>query len=267
MTLRPTLLLTAGLLALTACSTAGDQPNPAFSQNFVGVWAVTNAWAAGGVIGSPAPQGQTVAITTASATDPLGRPCSEPTYSVAPGKVATALGIDAKVADEGLVLDVTCGGRAFARYVAHGGALLSVADGWLFELQPAATVAAARRTTTAIAAPAPAAAPAAQPAAKPVAAPAKPPAKAAKPAPRPQAPAGEALYLASYRSQDNAAAGWAVLQKQAAGLKALQPVFKEVDLGAKGRFVRLYAAGASAQAQGEICAVLKKLSPDCGARY
>lgn len=250
-------LAAAGLLA--ACSTAEPQgSSPAFGQNFVGVWRVTHAWPAGAVIGSPAPQGQTVVINPVGADDPLGRKCSGPTYGVAPGSVAVALGIEAPAEDQGLVLDITCEGRPFARYVALDGRLLSVADGWLFELHPAATVAA--RTTMALTpAPQQPAAPAA-----PVVPP--PPAPAVKPAAAPAGP-GEAVYLASYSSQANAEAGWRLLQRNAAILKGMQPQFREVDLGAKGRFIRLYAAAVPPQGKAALCAAVRKLSPDCGARY
>jgi hypothetical protein len=266
------LTLAASLLGLAACSGVDADRRTALDQTFVGAWTVVHAWPAGAVLGAPAPEGQTVAITPTMAADPLGRRCAEPTYTVAPGQVTTALGIDAASSDRGLVLDVTCTGRPFTRYVAEGGRLLSTADGWLFELRPAGAVAVSQP------APAPAPAPVAMPApaapavvaAPPHATPAhatpRTPVKhAAKPAPRTLG--GETLYLASYHSQESAVAGWKVLQGKAAALKDLQPAYKEVDLGAKGRFVRLYATGATADSQARVCAALGKASPDCGARY
>lgn len=251
------LILVAGLLGLAACSTTEPPPN-ALRHTFVGAWTVVHAWPAGTVVGAPAPEGQTVAITPTTAADPLGRNCAEPTFTIAPGLLSTALGIDAPSSEQGLVLDVMCGGRPFARYVANGTRMLSVADGWLFELRPAAAQAMVRQAPPVVAAPV------VMPAAMPV--PATPTRrKTAKPVHRPVN--GETLYLASYRTQDTAMAGWKVLQGRAEALKDLQPVFKEVDLGAKGRFIRLYATGASAETQSRICAALGKTSPDCGARY
>ncbi|GEM_PF-3523050 len=266
MRLTRSLLLTIGLIGLSACSTLEPPPN-ALSQTFVGAWTVVHAWPAGSVplAGVPAPEGQTIAITPTTATDPLGRSCGQPTYTVAPGMLATALGIDAPSSEQGLVLDVTCGGRPFARYVANGTRMMSVADGWLFELRPTATTAAVRQTTPAPApVPVVTATPAPAPSSK------RTTTRAAAPAKHTTAQrhtTGETLYLASYRTQDSAMAGWKVLLTRAAPLKGLQPTFKEVDLGAKGRYVRLYATGASADTQSRICSALGKSSPDCGARY
>lgn len=252
---RPLLALCAAGLLAGCAATPSDAPG--FAQSFAGVWTVIHAWPAGEVIGSPAPQGHTVILNPSSASDPLGRRCAAPVYAVAPGRVTVALGIETYAPDEGLILDVTCEGRSFARYVAHKGGLLSAAEGWLFELQAASAVLADRRQAamaapTAVPQPMPAAAP--KPAAKPA---------PAKPQPAKSAASGD-VYLASYRSQESAQAGWAVLQRQAPVLRDLQPRFQAIDLGAKGRFVRLYATGGGADA---ICAAVKALSPDCGARY
>lgn len=256
------------LLALCAAGLlAGCAPTPsdmAGFQTFAGVWAVTQAWPAGAVTGTSAPQGQTVILNSSSASDPMGRRCAEPVYAVAPGRVTVALGIDTYAPDEGLILDVACDGRSFARYVAHKSGLLSTAQGWLFELQPASAVLSERRQA-AMASPTPA--PVVTPAApvRSAAAPAHPPAqRTATPPRRPAAAASGDVYLASYRSQETAQAGWAVLQRQAPVLRGLQPRFHEVDLGGKGRYVRLYATGGAAAT---VCDAVKRLSPDCGARY
>lgn len=265
MSLTRPLILAAGLLGLTACSTFGPEPT-GFNQTFVGVWTVAHAWPAGSVIGPP-PEGQTVAITPTTAVDPMGRSCTAPTYTITPGSLTAALGAAAPSSEQGLMLDILCEGSPFVRYVANGTRLLAVSDGWLFELRPAATMAAMRQipvmpaaatsmptppvATMAMAAPAPAHRPT----------PVKHTAKRVH-----QTTSGD-LYLASYRSQDTASAGWRVMQRQASALKGLQATFKEVDLGSKGRYVRLYAVGASAEAKSRICSALGHASPDCGARY
>ncbi len=93
---------------------------------------------------------------------------------------------------------------------------------------------------------------------------------AAVPPPPPPPPprATEAAYgvhLASYRVPGNAGPGWATLQRAHPNVLAgKEPVLREVDLGARGRFTRLIASPfADREAARQACREIRKSSEYC----
>lgn len=74
------------------------------------------------------------------------------------------------------------------------------------------------------------------------------------------------VYLASYKTDATAQKGWKILAKASPVLAKQQPVTRAVDLGAKGKFVRLYGMAADEAERATICKQLGKRVDECGAR-
>jgi hypothetical protein len=74
------------------------------------------------------------------------------------------------------------------------------------------------------------------------------------------------VYLASYKTEAGAQAGWKVLAKASPILAKQKPVTQNVDLGAKGKFVRLYGMAADEAERTAICKQVGKRVDECGAR-
>ncbi|HSV29998.1 MAG TPA: hypothetical protein VLL76_10580 [Candidatus Omnitrophota bacterium] len=110
--------------------------------------------------------------------------------------------------------------------------------------------------------PPPAPAPAPEPVAAP--APAPEPAKAEAPAPAPDK--RTLVYLASYKTEATAMRGWKILAKASPVLAKQTPVTTKVDLGKKGKFVRLYGMAADEAERASICKQVGKRVDECGAR-
>lgn len=257
-----------------------------------GRWSVTEAMPAGDFTGV------VVTLDPDLATDLSGRLCLEPTYRWGETSLAEVAG-KAGASDQRGV-DVMCEGKPFASYASgpqdslwtrlgnrvirldRGEVRTSLSSALQF---PVALGAAPKREIAADPAPAaskpigvpkprpelaPAAAAAVQPAARPSAAPPPPPptpsvaAPAAGPAPPPESQ--PLVYLASYNSEDKAMAGWKRLTRKVPALQQSQPVLHPVDLGEKGRFLRLFASAPAEWDARRICAELPELGPDCGAR-
>ncbi|CAA7611614.1 TolC family protein [Magnetospirillum sp. UT-4] len=85
-----------------------------------------------------------------------------------------------------------------------------------------------------------------------------------QPPPVPAAPR-QLVYLASYRDEARAAQVWADLRQRNPALSG-EPMMKPVELGSRGRFVRLFATAADAAEATRICAQLAPAAPDCGAK-
>ncbi|MEE4210800.1 MAG: hypothetical protein V2I43_16235 [Parvularcula sp.] len=73
------------------------------------------------------------------------------------------------------------------------------------------------------------------------------------------AEASATVHLASYRNAGDAMAGWAILRTRYAEMLSLyDPILSEVDLGARGRFIRLLAGPIAGEGTADdICRALK----------
>ena len=92
-----------------------------------------------------------------------------------------------------------------------------------------------------------------------------------KPAPSVAPMAGAAdkrtvVYLASYRNETQARAGWRVLAKKSPILAGQQPILNHVDLDKKGKWVRLYGLAADEAERAALCKQLGALVDECGSR-
>ena len=74
------------------------------------------------------------------------------------------------------------------------------------------------------------------------------------------------VYLASYKTEATARRGWKVLAKASPVLSKQKPITRAVDLGAKGKFVRLYGMAADEAERAAICKQVGKRVDECGAR-
>lgn len=74
------------------------------------------------------------------------------------------------------------------------------------------------------------------------------------------------VYLASYKTQAGAQTGWKILAQASPILAKQKPVTQNVDLGAKGKFVRLYGMAADEAERATICKQVGKRVDECGAR-
>jgi hypothetical protein len=241
-------------LALAACAAepgtpvaSQAAPQPATAPG--GEWEVNQDWPAEavGVLASPY-LGQPVTLDAQRAVDAAGRLCKTPSYWLTTATAAEALGNPAQPqaardATPRAVLTVTCDGQPFATLVNQpDGSWLTRANSWVLRIgrpvpKPAPVVEMA---------PAPAPAPA------PVAAPRHDP--------------RTLVYLASYKTEAHAKAGFKTLGKSSPILAKQQPVTQAVDLGKKGKWVRLYGMAASEAERAAICKQLGKQVDECGAR-
>jgi hypothetical protein len=79
-----------------------------------------------------------------------------------------------------------------------------------------------------------------------------------------QADEQSAVHLASYYGEDDAAAGWQTLLDRHSVLRHHTPLTAEVDLGPKGRFVRLLAGPLpDPRAAAALCDVLEREGAYC----
>lgn len=74
------------------------------------------------------------------------------------------------------------------------------------------------------------------------------------------------VYLASYKTEAQAQAGFKALSKTSAILAKQKPVTQAVDLGKKGKWVRLYGMATDEGQRKAICAQVGKQVDECGAR-
>lgn len=78
-------------------------------------------------------------------------------------------------------------------------------------------------------------------------------------------PASYAVHLASYRMADNARRGWRLLARDFPDLlMGYEPMLREVDLGARGLFIRLLAGPLPDPAEAhELCDALRREGAYC----
>ncbi len=251
-------------LAVAACagpSPPGSQPAAAMPPPAPGgLWVVTDVFPVGaGGAGAERLRGQPVRLDPALATTPGGATCDHPSYHPRIVTEAEFLGAPDRVGEFPAlvrtlsVVVVRCDGDEFGRYARWpDGSLMTRWDGAVLRLERAPAIALH---------PPPPAAPMPPPA-PPTPAPPTPappmPAAAAPP------PAGQLLYLASYRGEATAKRGWWQLAAASPTLARLQPATIPVDLGRKGRFIRLFARTHDAAEARHVCAEVKRLLPQCG---
>lgn len=262
-------VLSLAMLALAACAAPPEVPvttntRPAAPPG--GNWVVVADYAAEAVGSLASPyMGQVVTLDQSRAIDAAGRLCKMPSYSQSEAPAGITLGnpVQPQAALQPRlrkIVTVTCEGQIFSTLVAlPDGTWLTRINGWVLAL-------------------------AKEPAAKPVAD--VPVPDMPKPdmtvlqqsladitQPPVSAPAkmtGNAdprimVYLASYKTEAAAKSGFAVLAKASPILAKQQPVTQSVDLGKKGRWVRLYGMAADATERSKICGQLGKRVDECGA--
>lgn len=260
---RSTLALTALTLALGlgACATepetaAPAAPQPRAAQAPGGDWVVLDDYAAESVGALKSPYvGQPVVLEAGRAVDAAGRLCKTPAYWESLDAADVALGHPAQPqaahdTTPRRTLSVTCDGAAFAVLVSQpDGSWLTRQNSWVLRLgkpvPPPVPLAEAPRTAEPLPAPAPA----------------PEPVKA-----KPQQDPRTLVYLASYKSEAHAKAGFKTLSKASPILARQQPTTQAVDLGKKGKWVRLYALAANEGERATICKQLGKQVDECGAR-
>ena len=218
-----------------------------------GVWEVTAA-AEADPSASPLTSpylGQKMMLSADVAGDPAGRICRSPVYQgwdSAPRRVLGNSPAVAAARSDSVrpVLDVSCGEQPFGAYLSQpDGSLMTRVNNWVLTLNRVPDV------------PKPA---------DPVAV---TPLPASPPEPPPALPAlspQTLVYLASYRTEASAHKGWAVLAKASRILAVQKPMTQMVDLGKKGKWVRLYGMAANESERATLCRQLAKLVDECGAR-
>ncbi|CAA7626034.1 conserved exported hypothetical protein [Magnetospirillum sp. LM-5] len=256
MTRRPMVALP--LLFLAACASQQSEPmvTKVAAMPPGGMWEVVGAAA---VEPSPTPMaspylGQKMMLALDAAGDPAGRLCKTPVFQGWDASPATVLGPTRGEATRSgavrPVLEVMCDGQSFGSYVSQpDGSLMTRVNNWVLTLNRAA--------------PPPAPPPVMlTPEPAPVAAPTPAPA----PAPAPMLEKRTLVYLASYKTEGSAQAGWKVLAKASPILAGQKPSTQSVDLGKKGKWVRLYAMASDEDERAKLCKQLGKLVDECGAR-
>lgn len=255
--LTPWPMVLGGVLALAACAA-----EPSMQAAPGGTWIVTDAFPAGPVTDpGSAPRGQMVRLDAAMAGDAAGRACPWPRYGGATlplGTVLGAAGTTDRLAAPVSVLEVECAGQPFSSYAAMAdGSLLTRHGPWLLRLEPGRILAANPAPMVPDAPPIMLVPP-----------PAAPMPAAAAPSPsgtEPTPPPAVLVYLASYRTEAWARKGWDILAARSAGLKAVEPVTRSVEVKGKGRFIRLFAPAKDAADGKRICAELGQAIAECGA--
>lgn len=251
-------------LALGACASDPDMaaapaaPKPASAPG--GQWVVADDYAAEPVGALKSPYlGQPVVLDAARAVDPAGRLCKSPQYWEGSAPAAEALGhpTQPQAAHDPAprrTVTVTCDNMAFATLVEQpDGTWLTRINAWVLKLDKPAAKPMALTEVAPLPEPAPMAAVEPAPAPEPV---------KAKPKQDPRT----LVYLASYKTEAQAQKGFKTLAKASAVLAKQQPVTHPVDLGKKGKWVRLYGMAADEAERATLCKQLGKLVDECGAR-
>lgn len=228
----------AAMLMLGACAAPGPEarrtvPAPG------GVWEVTEAVAMSPM---PAPSpyvGQRIALYGDLAGDPSGQICREPLYQGFEAAPALVLGTRGDTQSRP-VLEVVCFGETFGTYVAvDDDRLKTRVNAWLLTLERASDLP-----------------PIATSEPRPIVA-------VAQAAPAPTVSPGRLVYLASYKNEATAKAGFATLTRHSAILARLPMVTRDLDLGARGTWIRLYAQTADNAEAARLCAELKPHLAGC----
>jgi hypothetical protein len=256
--------LAAAALMLAGCASEPPPPPVQPATTWHGEWVVTDVLDRGrgsSGVGSATLVGQRLRLDLEEAGDLLGRTCPTPGYRQAEMSEAAFLGAVGRAREYPqlhrplAVMEVTCGSQPFGLYAQWR-------DGSLMGRSGTVTVRLARSGDAVVPAPEP------PPPAKVAAAPEPKPEPKAEPAAAKAAvapPAGKLVYLASYRDEKHAHKGWAILKAKSPTLAKLQPATKPVDLGKKGKFIRLFAVTKGEDQGRKLCSEFKKQLPDCGA--
>lgn len=247
-------LVTLAVVTVAACAsepaTVATAPQPQPAQAPGGTWEVVADYAAESVGALVSPYvGQPMVLEAARAVDPAGRLCKTPQYWQSQAAAAEVLGHPAQpqAAHDPAprsVVTVTCDGAPFAALVSQpDGGWLTRQGAWVLKV--------------AVPQPKPAAAPVALESPAPIPAPA-----AAKPRHDPRV----MVYLASYKTEASARAGFKTLAKASPVLAGQQPITQAVDLGKKGKWIRLYGMAANPAERTALCKQLGKRVDECGAQ-
>lgn len=264
------LALVFAAASLAACAaapetdTAAVQPRPA--QPPAGPLEVVEDYAAESVGALKSPYlGQPVVLEANRAIDPAGRLCKTPQYweSQTSAEIILNKPPQPQAAHDPTpraALSVTCGTAPFLALVSQpDGSWLTRQGAWVLR----------------VAAPAPKTMPVPMTMPVPLAeTPAPEMTKTPEPAPEPAKPAAAParhdprtlVYLASYKTEAQAQAGFKTLAKSSPILAKQHAVTQAVDLGKKGKWVRLYGMAADETQRKAICAQVDKRVDECGAR-
>jgi hypothetical protein len=249
-------------LLLAACAGQPSEPmvTKVPSTPPGGLWEVTAAMAiepSSPAVASPY-LGQKMMLATEVAGDPTGRMCKNPLYQgwdSTPERVLGNAWRGGETRSDAVrpVLDVSCEGLPFGAYLPQpDGSLLSRVNNWVLTLNRA---------------PEPP-----KPVPPPVVAVAPPVPLMPEPEPVKPLPAAPALekrtlvYLASYKNENSAHKGWEQLARSSPILAAQKPMTQMIDLGKKGKWVRLYGMANDDAERTTLCKQLGKLVDECGAR-
>lgn len=262
------LALAFAAASLAACAAPPESASPAAQPQAVQPPAVSleviedYAAEAVGALKSPY-VGQPVVLEAERAIDPAGRLCKTPQYweSQTSAEIILNKPPQPQAAHDPTprtALSVTCGNTPFLALVSQpDGSWLTRQGAWVLR------VAAAPAKPAAPALPLPLAE-------------APPPAPMTMPAPattetvKAPEPAKHdprtLVYLASYKTEAQAQAGFKALSKTSPILAKQKPVTQAVDLGKKGKWVRLYGMATDEGQRKAICAQVGKQVDECGAR-
>ena len=280
------------LLALAACAAEPVAVNhvepassPAAASAPWGKWVVTDSFPSGsGDAGAARLIGQEVVLDFALATEVGGRTCAQPIYRNGTMTEGEFLGNPARMAEfpaltrPVMVTEVYCGSALFARY-GHwrDGSLLTGIGPAVLRLErvgtnqgvhiptvsPAPEIVPVTAEPIAVVAPPHTEHASAEPAHEMANDHQKPP-TAKKPTPHKERAGEMQVYLASYLGEKAAHRGWELLAAKSPALATLEPETVPVDLGAKGKFLRLFAKGADESKAKAVCRELKAILPGCG---
>lgn len=257
------LALAFAAASLAACASAPEpeatarQPQPA--QPPAGPLEVVEDFAAEAVAVPKSPYlGQPVVLEAARAVDPAGRLCDTPQYWESQTSAEIILNRPqlppaGQEQTPRTALSVTCGGAPFLALVSQpDGSWLTRQGAWVLRVATPPAKGPAPLPMAEAPAPAPE--------------PATPPAKTTEPAAPAKPDPRTLVYLASYKTEAQAQTGFKTLAKTSSLLAKQQPITQAVDLGKKGKWVRLYGMAADETQRKAICAQVGKRVDECGAR-
>ena len=257
------LALAFAVASLAACATQPETtaPQPQTAQPPAGPLEVIEDYAAESVGALKSPYlGQPVVLEAERAIDPAGRLCKTPQYweSQTSAEIILNKPPQPQAAHDPAPrtsLSVTCGNAPFLALVSQpDGSWLTRQGAWVLRIAAPAKPAAPAMPLPLTEAPPPVPMPA--PAATETIKVPEP----AKHDPR------TLVYLASYKTETQAQAGFKALSKTSPILAKQKPVTQAVDLGKKGKWVRLYGLAADEGQRKAICAQVGKQVDECGAR-
>lgn len=255
--------------SLAACASSPETdmtaPQPQAAQPLAVSLEVIEDYAADSVGALKSPYlGQPVVLEADRAIDPAGRLCKTPQYweSQTSAEIILNKPPQPQAAHDPAprtALSVTCGNAPFLALVSQpDGSWLTRQGAWVLRIAAPAKPAAPAMPLPLAEAPPPAPMPMTMPA---------PAATETVKAPEPAKHDPRTLvYLASYKTEAQAKAGFKALSKTSPILAKQKPVTQAVDLGKKGKWVRLYGMATDEGQRKAICAQVGKQVDECGAR-